>query len=114
MNIEIHTRDNHLSFDLFDATAMEQGQSFEIAEGVTAEYFGTVKRYAIDWPDVVEIGITVALTVPAGVAVNWITKWLIGKPRTNPEKLVIDKIEVEYDAEEIKRIVHEKITWERE
>ena len=73
MQIDIHTHDKQLAYDLLGRTSIQSGDQLSLADGVTLEFQRTTKRYSIDLPDVVTFALTVIGSVPAAVATNLLT-----------------------------------------
>ena len=115
MQIDIHTHDKQLAYDLLGRTSIQSGDQLSLADGVTLEFQRTTKRYSIDLPDVVTFALTVIGSVPAAVAADLLTDWIREKLSSRAERIDIDREEIEFDDEErVRRIVREKITHRRE
>ena len=64
-------------------------------------------------PKMIDIAIQVLESVPASVAANIITGWIMNRFKGRAEKLVISRQEIKFDEDKVKRIVLETITRER-
>lgn len=64
-------------------------------------------------PKMIDVAIQVLEAVPAGVAANIITGWLISRFKGRSQKIVITHQEVEFDEGKLTRIVYDTITRER-
>ncbi len=64
-------------------------------------------------PKMIDVVIQVLEAVPAGVAANIITGWIMNRFKGRAEKIVIAHQEIEFDEGKVKRIVFETITQER-
>ena len=64
-------------------------------------------------PKMIDVAVQVLEAVPAGVAANIITGWIISRFKGRAEKIVIERQEIEFDDGKLKRIVQETITRER-
>ena len=120
MEIQIHTYDNRVAFALFGSplkdgqtVELKSGQAVEVATGIEAEYLHCEKKYALGWPEIVAFVVTVSAAIPPSVAASLITEWLLFKIPRKPEKIVIERNELEFEEGEIKRVIQEKIEWTR-
>ena len=105
MNIEIDTNDNQLSYELMnkeikDGVSLSKGEKIEF-DGITVTYNGTIIRKAVDIPSTIQLAVSFASSVAAGVIANW----LYDKIHRKAGKLTIDGTVVEFDKGEITRII---------
>ncbi len=115
MQIDIHTHDKQLPYDLLGRTSIKSGDQLSLADGVTLEFQRTTKRYSVGWPDVVTFALAVIGSVPAAVVADLLTDWIREKLSSRAERIDIDREEIEFDDEgRVRRIVREKITRSRE
>jgi len=64
-------------------------------------------------PKMIEVAVDVLAAVPAGVAANLVTNWLMSQFKGKAERVIIERQEVEFDEGKLKRIITETITRER-
>ncbi|MGA8907788.1 MAG: hypothetical protein WB524_09235 [Acidobacteriaceae bacterium] len=64
-------------------------------------------------PKMTDVAIQVLEAVPAGMAANIITGWIMNRFKGRAEKIMIARQEIEFDEGKVKRIVFETITRER-
>lgn len=48
--------------------------------------------------------------MPAGIAANIITGWIMSRFKDRTEKLVVSRQEIEFDESTVKRVIFETIT----
>ncbi len=106
MNIEIHTNDNFLVFDLFGKSSIHQDDEIQITEQVRLKYNGSSIRKAVGFQEIANFVLTFGSGVASGVVANWLYDKLKEK---KVEKLVIERTEVEIEQGEIKRVIEEKL-----
>ncbi len=110
MLVEIHTQDNRLAYDLLGESAVELGEEVVISRGVTVRHRGTVKRYTLDVPDVVQLVFSVVEGVTVSVAAGLIAAWLYDKlKQKKPASLIIETTEVEFEEGKIKHVIQSKL-----
>ena len=83
-----------------------------IGDGVTVTWEVPMFKSA-DIPKMIDVAVQVLEAVPAGVAANIVTGWIMARFKGRAEKVVIERQEVEFDDDKLKRIVHETIIRER-
>lgn len=84
-----------------------------LGDGVTVIWRVPMAKAA--WvPKAIEIAFQVLEAVPAGVAANLITGWVMNRFKGKAQRIVVERQEVEFDEGKLKRIVLEKITRERD
>ena len=110
LKIEIHSYDRRLAYSLF-GSPLKRGDSIEVREGIEAVFQHTEGRRSLGWPEIVAFAVTVSVNIPPTVAANLITQWLMSKVTKKPEKIVVERTEVEFEEGAIRRIIHEKISW---
>lgn len=110
LEIDITAHDKMGAFDLLDATELLPGLALKLADGLEVHYRGTLVRKAVGWPDVNAFLIAVAVNMPASVVADLVWNWLKSKLGSRPEVLTIDRAVVEFEENEVKRIIVEKIT----
>ena len=101
----------------------DQALDMEMVNSQPATPVPIGKNVAVTWqvpmfksagiPKMIDITIQVLEAVPASVAANIITSWIMNRFKGRAEKLVIARQEIEFDEDKVKRIVFETITRER-
>ncbi len=72
MNIEIHTHDKFLAFDLLGKSSITAGDEIRGTEDVRLKYNGSLIRKAAGFPEVVNFVLTFGSGVTSGVVANWL------------------------------------------
>ena len=108
LQLQIYTQDHAVAHAIFGDN-LKAGQQVVIGEGLEAEFKHVEGRREIGWPDIVALVFTVSMAVPPSVAANLITTWLLSKIPRQPEKIMVDRIEVEWEEGELKRVFSERI-----
>ena len=111
MQIDITTYDRDAAFRLLGQSTISTKDSVVLASGVTAKYAGTYMRKSLGFPEIATFVVTFGAGVATNIASNVICDWLKGL-RSPPEKITIDRQEVDFDEHEIKRIVTSRVTVE--
>jgi len=106
INIEIHTHERRLVFDLLEKSSVTQNDEIQITDQVKLRYAGSYERKGLDFPAIIYIAVSFTSGVGASVFANWLYDKLKGK---RIEKFIIEKTEIELDQGEIKRIIEEKL-----
>lgn len=106
MNIEIHTYDGRLVYELLGKSSATVDDEIQISDQIKLRYDGSYIRKAIGFPEIARFVLTFASGAATGVAGNWLYDKLKGR---KIEKLVIEKTEVEIDRGEIKKVISEKL-----
>jgi hypothetical protein len=104
MNIEIHTYDKGLVFDLLGKSSVRD--EIQISDQIKLRYDGSYIRKAFGFPEIANFVLTFGSGMAAGVAANWLYDKLKGK---KIERLIIERTEVEIDRGEIKKVIEEKL-----
>lgn len=104
INIEIHTYEGRLVFDLLRKSSVTQNDEFQISERIKLIRKGSFTGQV--FPEIIYFAVSFSSGVAAGVFANWIYDKLKGK---RMEKFMIEKTEIELDKGEIKRIIEEKL-----
>jgi hypothetical protein len=116
LRIDVYTRDTRLMPDIFGNRTDQRAQ---IAEGVSIRSDGTEEFRSIDVPAILHLTLEFGERTAEGVGVGVIAAWLYDKvqgrihPERGGEKLVIERTEVELEAGAIKRVLTEKLDWEK-
>ncbi len=105
MQLEIHTHDKNLLFDILGRTSDSRDNNVVIPGNATLTYKGSTMHLAEGLPEIINFIVTFGSGVAAGVIANWI----YDKFSNRTEKIVINRREVHFDKEEIKRILEETI-----
>lgn len=110
MEIEIHTHDNKIVFDLLGKSRISVDDEVEIEGGFRIKYSGGFIRKSFGFPSIENFVVTFSSGVTAGLVANWLFNKLKDK---RVEKLLIERIEVKVDEGEIKSVLTEKITYQK-
>jgi hypothetical protein len=102
MDIEIHTYDKDLVFDLPSASVHDE---IQVPDQIELIYEESYIQKAVDSLAIDYYVLTFGSCVAAGVVANWLYDRLKGK---KIEKLVIERTEVEIDQGAIKKVIEEK------
>ena len=105
MELEIHTWDKTLLFDILDKSSASIGDAITIPGDAKLTYKGTLICKALGIPRIINFVLTFGSGVAAGVVANWI----YDKLKHRVEKIVINKKEIQLDKREIKRIIEERL-----
>jgi len=109
MNIEIHTQEKDLVYDLLGKSSATINDEIQISDQLKLRYEGTDCCKAVGFPEiayfVLTIGSGFAVDLAAGVTANWLYDKLKGKKI----KVIIERTEVEIDRGEIKKVIIEKL-----
>ena len=84
-----------------------------MAQDIEALFQHVESRKSLDWPEIVAFVVTVSASIPPEVAANLITQWLMSMIPRKPEKIVVERTEVEFEEGLIRRIIHEKMSQSR-
>lgn len=106
MNIEIHTYDRGLVFDLLGKSSASVHDEIQMSDQIKLRYDGSYIRKAVGFPEIAKFVLTFGSGMAAGVAANWLYDKLKGR---KIEKLIIERTEVEIDQGEIKRVIEENL-----
>lgn len=119
LNFEIHTQDRRLGHTMFGfrqeegITSLKTGAKREVAQDIEAVFQHVESRRSLDWPEIVAFVVTVSASIPPEVAANLITQWLMSMIPRKPEKIVVERTEIEFEEGLIRRIIHEKMSQSR-
>jgi len=109
LNIEIETYDKMLSSDLFETTKFSAGQTKRIiAEGISIRYEGGMIRKAVDFPEIINIALTIGEHVVLPIAVGILSRYLYDKLKDRKaSKVTINHTQVEINADKIETLILE-------
>ena len=108
--IKIDTHDRGLSYHLLGSTTCQQGDEIIVSDEVTVTYQGTIVRKAIDFPETIELMVSILPPFSSGVAAGVLANWIYGKLKGKKiARLRVSRKEVEFDKGQIKRIIEETI-----
>jgi len=113
IEIEIHTTDRALVFDLLDkSSSLSIGDKFEIPEGnAVLTYKESYIRKGLGIPEIAKFSIEFGSGIAIGIISNWLYNKLKGK---DIKRLIIEKREITVEKNEIRKILEEKIEIEKE
>jgi len=108
MEIEIHTTDRALVFDLLGTTSsLSIGDKSEIPKGnAILTYKGSYIQKGFGIPEIAKFSIEFGSGVAIGIISNWLYNKLKGK---DIKRLIIEKREITVERNEIRKIIEEKI-----
>lgn len=109
MDLYVVEPDQNLDMEMVNSTPADP---VPIGDGVTATWEVPMFKSA-GIPKMIDVAVQVLEAVPAGVAANIISGWIMARFKGRAAKVVIERQEVEFDEGKLKRIVHETITRER-
>ncbi len=103
MDIEIKTYDKSLIFEILGKRSASIKDSVDIPGKAKLTYNGTFICKSIGIPDTINLALTFGSGVASGVVANWIYDKLKGKT----EQISINRTEIEFEKEQIKRVIEE-------
>lgn len=109
MDLYVVGPDQDLDIEMVNSTP---ANPVPIGDGVTVTWEVPMFKSA-GIPKMIDVAVQVLEAVPAGVAANIVTNWLMARFKGRAEKVVIERQEMEFDDGKLKRIIHETITRER-
>ena len=109
MELEIHTHNKDILFDLLGKSPISRDDSIITPGNAKLTYKGTTIRLAEGLPKIINLVVTFGSGVAAGVVSNWI----YDKLKHKTEKIVINRKEIHLDEGELKRVLEETIRIER-
>ena len=109
MDLYIIGPDQDLDIEMVNSTPADP---IPIGDGVTVTWEVPMFKSA-GIPKMIDVAVLVFEAVPAGVAANIITNWLMARFKGRAEKVVIERQEIEFEDGKLKRIVQETITRQR-
>ena len=109
INIEIHTHERRLVFDLLGKSSVTQNDEIQISDQIKLRYAGSYERKGLDFLAIIYFAVSISSSVGASVFASWLYDKLKGK---RIKKFIIERTEIELDEGEIKRIIEEKLTIE--
>ena len=107
MDIEVHTTNSRLMFELFDnPKSVSQGDKREVPGNAELENKGMMIFKSVGVPEILNFSLTFGSGVVAGLVANW----LYDKLRDNKvKKLIINRREIHLGRGEIKKVIEEEI-----
>lgn len=109
MDFYVVGQDEDLDMEMANSTPSDPVQ---IGDGVTITWEVPMYKSA-NIPKMIDIAVQVLEAVPAGVAANIITNWIMSRFKGRAEKVVVERQEMEFDEGKLKRVIQETITRER-
>jgi hypothetical protein len=91
MKLEIETRDKKLLGEIFNEPEMAKAKPIALGEGVVVKGLEWQFNKAASFSDVAIVLITVAATIPATVAANLITQWILKRLKGHAERVTNEK-----------------------
>lgn len=113
LNIEIETRDKPFLEEIFNEPVIAEAKPIELGSGVILKGLTWNFRKGGGFPDLATLVIEFGIGVSSSVVAALLTAWLV-KNKERIERVKIEKMEIEFDADKIKKIVSETITRERD
>ena len=111
--VTIYTLNHQLIYDLLGESRGRLGTRKQLTSDLAVRYDSTKIRTAFGLAEMVQITLIVAEDITERVGASLIVDWLLKKLNTKEAqvtKLEIDKVAVELDEDEIKKVVLERIT----
>ncbi len=110
MQIEIETRDIRVAFDILGTPGrLTSGTSVLAPGGATLTFGGLVERRALGVPEVLEFIVNCSVDIE----ISLLAAWLYEKVRGRATRLRINRVEIQIEEGEIKRVFSEQIEHER-
>ena len=109
MDFCIVGQDKDLDMEMANSTPSNLVQ---IGDGVAVTWEVPMYKSG-DYPKMIDVAVQVLEAVPAGVAANIVTNWIMGRFKGRAEKVVVERQEMEFDDGKLKRVIQETITRER-
>ena len=111
MNIEVHTFDKFLVYELLGKSSVSLNDEVQVSDQIILRFNGIDFQKAVGLPEIINLILALGSVKAIEVASKWLHDKLKGK---KIEKLVIEKTEVEIDQGEIKRVIEEKLKIEKD
>ena len=111
--VTIYTQNHQLIYDLLGESRGSLGTRKQLTSDLAVRYDSAKIRTAFGLAEMVQITLIVAEDIAGRVGASLIVDWLLEKLNTKEAqvtKLEIDKVAVELNEEEIKKVVLERIT----
>lgn len=106
MQLEIDIRDIRVAFDILGTPGrLTPGSQVNAPGGATLTFEGLVERRALDIPSVLQFVVDCSVNVELGL----LAAWLYDKVKGRASRVRINRVEVEIDEGEIKRVLLEQI-----
>jgi len=100
VNIKIDTLNTHLISDLFeDTNTFKREETKKVTEDYTLLYKGSIMRLGLNYPQTINLTLTILTSVGASLFANWLYDKLKNK---NVTSIKINEQEVEIEIEKIK------------
>lgn len=110
MQIEIETRDIRVAFDILGTPGrLTSGTSVLAPGGATFTFEGFIERRALDVPGVLQFIVDSSVDIEIGL----LGAWLYEKVKGRATRLRINRVEIQIEEGEIKRVLSEQIEHER-
>lgn len=110
MQLEIDIRDIRVAFDILGTPGrLTSGSQVTAPGGATLTFEGLVERRALDIPGVLQFIVDCSVNVEIGL----LAAWLYDKVKGRAARLRINRVEVEIDEGEIKRVLLEQVDHEQ-
>lgn len=109
MDLTIIATDDELDIEMVNT---QPSEPVAIGDGGTVTWQVPMFKSA-GIPKMIDAAVQILEAVPAGVAANIITGWLISRFKGRAEKVVVTHQEVEFEEGKLTRIVYDTITRER-
>lgn len=110
MQLEIETRDIGVAFDILRTPGrLASGSSVSAPGGATLTFGGLIERRALDVPSVLQFIVDCSTDIEIGLLAGW----LYEKVKGRATRLRINRVEIQVEEGEIKRVLSEQIEYER-
>ena len=110
MQIEVETRDIRVAFDILGTPGrLASGTSVSAPGGATLTFEGLIERRAFNVPGVLQFIVNSSIDIDIGL----LAAWLYEKVKGRATHLRINRVEIQIEEGEIKRVLSEQIEHER-
>jgi hypothetical protein len=105
MQLEIETRDIGVAFDILSTPGrLTSGSSVSAPGGATLTFGGLIERRALDVPGVLQFIVDCSTDIEIGL----LAAWLYEKVKGRATRLRINRVEIQVEEGEIKRVLSSK------
>lgn len=110
MQLEIDVRDIRVAFDILGTPGrLTSGSRVNAPGGAILTFGGMVERRALDVPGVLQFVVDCSVNVDLGL----LAAWLYDNVKGRASRVRINRVEIEIDEGEIKRVLLEQIDHEQ-
>jgi len=105
MRLKITTRDKAFTDDM-----LQSNREIRLPRNILVEFKGIEFKKSLDAPEIAAFLISVGAHIPAALAADIITAWIVGRCHRQDETLCIDEIEIKFaKSGKIKKIIKRAI-----